>query len=315
MKIKELKNGTRVTVTLLVLEAAGRLTKTKKNYLVVTFSDGIDTIVGNYWDWAGNIIPDKGILLDVVADVGSWQGIAQLTILKLTTNSTADVKDFLPSSNNDIDYLFDIALEIVSNFVKDESLCTLGLTILERYKDKWKSIPAAKLIHHAYIGGTLVHSVSVAKIAIAIAAQVPEANGSLCALGGLLHDVGKLDTYFMNGVVIDMTYEGLLLDHSFLGASLIERISAGIGINVSNEVLVLLKHIILSHHGTLEQGAVIQPKCLEAYIVSHSDAIDAAAEQLRNATATTEDIWTDKLWGLNNLPHITPTYTKRLLKE
>jgi 3'-5' exoribonuclease len=165
------------------------------------------------------------------------------------------------------------------------------------------TIPAAIGVHHAYVGGTLILSLSVAKKSLALANTVQEANTDLCVVGGLLHDVGKLQAYGMDLTTIRMTNTGKLFEHAHLGASMIMDIAAAhmtAKASTDYDKLMLLQHIILSHHGTLEFGAVVEPQCIEAHLVHIADDADAKCEMIIAASNKTDDYWTDKIWGLNN---------------
>lgn len=316
MKIRELEVNQQVTITLLVKSATDKKTRANKPYLAMEFFDGSDTISGNYWDWGGQNIPAKNAVLDVRAQVTEWQGTKQLNIKGMVTNTTASLTDFLPTSDKDIGETYKNAYALVAD-VKDDFLRDLTLSILEELQDKWMSVPGARGIHHAYVAGTLIHSYSVARISKALAENIPEANVDLCVVGGFLHDLGKLFTYKMEGATIDMTDEGMLYDHLFIGAEFIGnyadnhyRLDP-----ICEAKLEMLRHIILSHHGVLEFGAVVVPMSIEAHIVHHADAVDAAAEQIREQSAKTGMTkWTDKIWALANRPHLTTQYVREMMK-
>lgn len=319
MKISELEVGKTCDITLVVKSAASRETKTKKPYLVIDFFDGIDTITGNYWDWTSGIIPEANSILDVVAQVSEWQGKKQLTIKAMRNNTTQHISEFAPSSDHDLREVYMNAYALLSE-VKDDMLRDLSLSIFDELRSLWLEVPGAKGIHHAYTGGTLVHSYNVAKIAKAIAAEIPEANEDLCVVGGMLHDIGKLYTYCMKGVVIEKTDDGMLYDHIFMGAEFIGNFAeAHIDTDayLSMKKLQLLRHIILSHHGSLEYGSPVVPQCIEALIVNHADGIDAAAEQVRAAARKVADNikWTERIYTLNNTSMLTPAYVHYIMSK
>lgn len=306
-KLSEIKNGQKLETELVVLEASERKTKAGKPYLAMVLSDGERRINGNYWDWepTGDTVQINTVYM-VSAGVSEWQGTLQLNILNMRISAEASLCDFMPSSGADIDYVYATALTI-ANSIKDEQLRTLTVGLLIELEDKWRTIPGAKSVHHAYVAGTLIHSVSVATIAAAIAKHIPEANSSLVTTGALLHDLGKLYTYGMDGVVIDYTDEGQLFEHAFIGAEFVGNFAENI--TIDDGKLALLRHIILSHHKNLEYGAVVTPKCIEAYIVHYADAIDATAEQLREASKNADTApWLDKIWSLDNMRHLNPSY-------
>lgn len=317
MKIRELEVNQVVTIPLVVKSATARETKAKKPYLSMEFYDGTDTINGNYWDWGGQNIPPKNAVLDVRAQVTEWQGTKQLNIKGMTTNTTIPLLEFMPSSGNDIAETYKNAYALMSD-VKDDFLRDLALSVLEELQDAWLTVPGAKGVHHAYTAGTLIHSYSVARIAKAIAECTPGANVDLCIVGGMLHDVGKLYTYVVDGITIEMTDEGMLYDHIFMGAEFIGNYADN---HYKLDELCMLKlemlrHIILSHHGKLEYGAVVTPMSIEAHIVCHADGVDAAAEQVREQSTKVGHVkFTDRIWTLENRPHMTTQYVQEVMKS
>lgn len=319
MKIRELELNQVVDITLVVKSATARETKAKKPYLSLDFYDGTDSISGNYWDWGGTNIPQKNAILDVHAQVTEWQGVKQLNIKDMRTNTEATLSDFAPSSGVDVYEVYTDAYALLSD-VKDDFIRDLALSIMEDLQQRWTTVPGAITIHHAYVAGTLVHSYSVASIAKAIAEHTPGANVDLCVVGGMLHDVGKLYAYNLNGVSVEMTDEGKLYEHSFMGAEFLGNYAES-HFDLSNkdyrfEKVEMLRHIILSHHGRLEYGAPVTPASIEAHIVSHADAIDAAAEQVRSFSAKLDNAkWTDKIWALDNKPHITTQYVAEVMRK
>lgn len=316
MKIKELEIGCLVDIVLAVKSATARETKAKKPYLSLEFYDGVDTISGNYWDWGGTNIPAKNTVLNVKAQVTEWQGTKQLNVKMMSTNTEIPLSAFAPSSGLDVNAIYRDAYALITE-VKDDFLRSITLAVLEELHDKWLTVPGAKGVHHAYTAGTLIHSYSVACIAKAIAEHTPGANVDLCTVGGMLHDIGKLYTYKLNGVAIDMTDEGMMYDHIFMGAEFIGNYADNHYMMDETCMLKLemLRHIILSHHGKLEYGSVTVPLSIEAHIVYHADAIDAAAEQVRSQSAKVGNAkWTDRIWPLENRPHLTTQYVAEVMK-
>jgi 3'-5' exoribonuclease len=319
MKICELEVGKSCNITLVVKSATPRETRAKKPYLVLELYDGVDTVTGNYWDWVSGNIPEVNSILDVSATVTEWQGKKQLTISSLRNNTTRHLAEFMPSNGMDIGKVYNAAYELAGT-VKDDMLRNLLLSALEALQNSWLTVPGAKGVHHAYIGGTLVHSYSVAKIAKAIAEQIPEANTDLCIVGGMLHDVGKLFTYKMNGIAIDRTDDGNLYEHIFMGAEFIGNFADSV-VDTDNYLnmkkLQLLRHIILSHHGCLEYGSPVTPQCIEAFIVNHADGIDASVEQIRTAARKVPDNlkWTERIYTLGNCAQLTPNYVSASMAD
>lgn len=318
MKIKDLTIGSIVTIPLVVLSATARETKAKKPYLQLELYDGTDTIQGNYWDWSSGNIPEKNAILDVKAQVSEYMDVKQLNIKSLTLNTEKHISEFEPNSGVDIAEVYKEAYAIASD-LKDDFLRSVTLALLEQLRSRWLTVPGAKNVHHAFVGGTLVHSLSVAKIAKAISQQIPDSNDELCFVGGLLHDLGKLYTYKINGITIDMTPDGMLCDHTFMGAEFVGNFvdNNELANCVLNEYKCqLLRHIILSHHGSLEHGAAVPPMCIEAHIVHCADSVDAATQQvIEQSKKLGEAMFTDRIWGLGNRPQLTTQYVKHVFSS
>lgn len=317
MKICDIEVGNTYTITAVVKSATPRETRAKKPYLVLELYDGSDSITANYWDWTSGKVPNTNDILDVTATVTEWQGKKQLTVSKMRANETRHLAEFAPTGTHNIDAVYRDAYELISE-VHDDTLRDLTLAILDELQHEWLTVPGARGVHHAYVGGTLVHSYSVAKLAKAIAETIPEANVDLCVVGGFLHDIGKLYTYRLNGVSIDMSDEGMLYEHIFMGAEFVGNFAdAHVDTDSYSTMrkVQLLRHIILSHHGSLEYGSPVTPQCIEAFIVNHADGLDAATEQIRNAASKVPctSKWTDRIFTLNNRAQLTPRYIDTIM--
>ena len=317
LKLSETEVGKIYTLPLVVMSITARETKAKKPYLSMELYDGVDKIQGNFWDWGGKNIPDKNSILDVTAQVTEWQGNKQLSIKSLATNSERHISEFTPSSGIDIATVYKAAY-VLATEIPDDFFRMLCLAALEELQSAWISAPGAKTIHHAYTAGTLIHSFSVAKLAKVMAQLIPGADESIATAGGLLHDIGKLFGYKIDGVVCEMTEEGILYDHLFIGAEFIGNFANNICLintELDERKLEILRHIILSHHGSREAGAVTLPACIEAHIVFHADSVDAAAEIIRDASSkVSKTKLTDRIWALGNQPQITTDYVAAIMQ-
>ncbi len=313
----DLSVGDALPVLSVVVTSATPL-KTKKgsDYLRLEVFDGREKLQGMYWDWAGNAVPElnnKVYILSV--SVTEYNGSKQLTVHSIKTDTETPLTDFQPSSGKDVVDVFKEAYSFVLDNVRDDLLRDLALMALEKHKELWLTIPAATGVHHAFVGGTLIHSLSVAKLAYCMAQLIPEAHSDLCLVGGLLHDIGKLYGYDMEGATPVMTFSGKLYEHAVLGTEVLQDLTTELSFKTKDDYtkIDILAHIILSHHGTLEFGAVVEPQCMEAHIVHLADSVDARCEIIKEASDKNDNEWTDKVWALNNRCMLNYKGIKRLV--
>lgn len=286
--IKDFQPGTTITATLLVKSSEIKMTKNGKPYLFVVFTDGHDEITGNKWDYAAAVSPPANEILDVSAAVTTWNGSKQLTITRLVVNTEMNVSDFAPQGPNDPSELWLHAMRLADH-IQEPNLKELVLSTYEQHHEQLLIAPAAKGVHHAYIGGLLEHSVSMAELSIPMAKHTG-ADVGLCVAGCLLHDIGKLGAYQLNGAVIEMTDAGKLLDHMMIGCTMLDPENPG---------TPFIQHIILSHHGQPEWGSAVKPKMLEAWIVHYCDMLDSRAAMIHGAEME-DTIWTKKTYYLDS---------------
>ncbi|MNB69360.1 3'-5' exoribonuclease YhaM [compost metagenome] len=312
LKIKDLNVGDSVVLIAIVKEAIQKKTKPPGNkpYLYLTVFDGADTISGNHWDYGDKNPPPKNAILNVHAVVGEWQGNKQLNIKTITKNEEYGPEAFVPSGDVDIDYYME-RFETLIGEIHHPHLQQITHAAFIDFKKEWRTLPAAKSVHHAYVGALLKHSVDVAVKAAALADLIPYAEMDLVLAGGLLHDFGKIWVYKFDGASIEFTEEGNMIEHLVAGVKYTEKYRN----EANSKALDLIQHIIVSHHGKMEYGSPMTPKFLEAWIVNAADMIDAKSETILDANrkAAPGDIYTDKVWSLENRQMFTQEYVRGLL--
>lgn len=313
LRIVDMEVGQTYECPLAVVASSSRTTKAGKPYLVMELYDGYDTITCNYWDWSGEAGPKRNTVYNFKVECSEYLGKKQLTCRRVKLNTTDALESFMPQGYHDVAQcykdFFQMALSIQDDFYRN-----VALNILEDTKDLWLHVPGAVTIHHNYMGGTLVHSLGVAKKAKVLAEVTEGAWVDLTIIGAMFHDIGKLFTYNLEGLTIDITYDGQLFDHVFIGAEFIGNFAEQYLSCEWDEVkLQLLRHIILSHHGKKEYGSPVTPKSIEAHIVAHADGLDVAEELINDASRKAgNEVWSEKIWALSNMPHLTTTFIDRL---
>ena len=309
MRIKDLAVGDKATIDLLVLASSIRLTTSKKPYLDMILTDGIDKISAKKWDWNISSKPEVGSVVTINADVTKWAGNKQL-IASSVRRSTKRPEEFAPKGNFNIDD-YKAKLNMLLLDMENATLKNLVTKIFDDYLEQWETTPGATGVHHAYLAGTFQHSVDTAIIAKAIATNIDGCNVDLCVAGALLHDVGKLLVYELNGSVINYTEYGHLLEHIIGGIVILDKYRT----EENSEIITLLQHIIAAHHGKLEFGSPVTPKFLEAWIVSYADGIDAKANTIQRLNKGCNDKFTEKEWALNNSAMLSQRYIEEVMNR
>lgn len=310
LKIKDLNAGSNVSIDLLVKDAQPKLTKGKKKYLDITFFDGADDINGKRWDWDGNKMPEKNMVLTVSAGVTEWAGKPQLNITAMRRNHDIGVEAFAPTGNVDTALYVEKFKSLVGE-LSSETVVDLLEKMFHEHLNLWETVPAAKSVHHAYVAGTLQHSVDVALKVRALIPFLPPVNRDLCIAGALLHDVGKLWSYRLDGAVIDNTDDAELLDHITIGILKLEELRTA----DNAETVKLLQHILASHHGSLEHGAIVTPRFMEAWVVHLMDMLDAKGNTIEtlNSKVVDGNTKTAKEWTLDNRAMFTQDHVDKLV--
>ena len=166
-----------------------------------------------------------------------------------------------------------------------KKLCKLVLTD-PRIADHLKTAPAAKVMHHAYAGGLLEHTLGVAKLCMTFADLYPHLDRQTLLAGAVCHDLGKL-WELSQGLAADYTEEGRLMGHIQLMLDFLEPLARKA--NLEDHLALHLKHLILSHHGQYEFGSPRLPATGEAFALHYADNLDAKLNQVRNALGAVPD--------------------------
>ena len=267
-------------------------------FLTLKLIDKTGEITGRVWERAEEVaasIPAKGAVF-IRGRSEKYRDELQLQVQEITPLALdrIDPSDFLPVCPVSPEALFE-RLKVLAATLKSRSLARLMKHLLgdRELMSRFKLAPAAKSMHHAYLGGLLEHSVSVAELTSVISSRYPDLDRDLLIVGAVLHDIGKIHE-FTYDLVIDYSHEGRLLGHMVLGVQILEDKIAGLK-KFPEEEALLLKHMILSHHGETDLGAVRLPMTREAFVVHMADDLDAKMNSLNRILATRkegDDAWT-----------------------
>ena len=291
--IADLTDGAEVSACYLVHEVRRQEARNSKPYLRLLLGDRSGTIPAMVWEEVDRwepLCPAESIV-GVRARVGSYQDRLQLTVsvVEPLRADAADLEYLLPSSPRPRERM-EGELEALIASVADRGLRKLLHRCLGRGSElgrAFRAHPAAKRNHHAYLGGLLEHSVSVATVCSALAshyqAQGHRVDRDLLVAGALLHDVGKVrELRGMPGA--GYTDEGQLLGHIVIGIQLVGREGERIA-SLPPERLLLLQHLIASHQGKPEWESPKSPQILEGVLLHYADDLDAKVNQVTTLLA------------------------------
>ncbi len=300
-KVKDFVSGDAINQPLLVGMVNQGVTTSGSPYLSLSLQDVTGTIDAKYW----SVKPDQealcqsGKIIQVVGDVISYKGHLQLKIAEVSLpQGELDPMDFRMSAPIDKDLLHKDINDAVAS-LKDEVLKKVVTQLLNDAGESFYSRPAAVKNHHEFDGGLATHVVSMLKLAQAVLPLYPVLDHDLLIAGVLVHDIGKLKE-LSGGVVPEYTFEGKLLGHISIGNAMIMEAATKLGLQ-DKESVILLEHMVLSHHGEYEFGSPMLPMTPEAEALHFIDNFDARMEMLRKAMDNTKKgEFTIKLYPLEN---------------
>ena len=274
-----------------ILKSANpKVTANGKPFLTGALSDRTGVMEMKVWDYAGPLTAaDEGKVVKVRGTVGEFRGTPQFTASRIRLAAADDQVDpasLVPTAPIDREAAM-AALQKWAASIEDEDYRAVAEAMLERHGQALERIPAAKSVHHAFLGGLLMHTANMMKLADFLAELYRDTiDRSLLLAGTLLHDMAKEQEFVFSqlGLATDYSVKGQLLGHLVMGAQEAARVAETL--HVPEEKSVLLQHLILSHHGEPEFGAAVRPLCAEAELLSLIDAVDSRMEIYRETYDT-----------------------------
>lgn len=280
----------------LLQDLVRRETKDARPYLLCTFRDKTGQINGVFWDVPVDVDDwiRPGIVAMVTGRVNNYRNSLQITTTDLNPIEADNLSQFLPSSARRQEEMIQELRQTIGELQKPWNELVGKILLDPDFLIIFANSPAARLLHHAYIGGLLEHSLKMATLARFLAQQYPYVNVDLLVSGTLLHDIGKALEYDTSSS-FDFTDEGRLVGHVTRAAIMVEQAAEKLG-NFPEDDLRHLIHLISSHHGTMAWGAPVVPKTLEAIMLHQIDLLDSRIQgfydHLRNDSSG--GTWTSK---------------------
>ena len=279
--------------------------RSKGEFLTLVLSDRTGDVLARVWDDAPALAETfaEGDVIKVAGDVEEYLGRTQLIVNKLrrAEEGEYDLADFLPATEKDVDAML-AAVQAQVRRIENPHLAALVRLFYDdaQFTARLAQAPAARRVHHAYLGGLLEHISEILTLCDTVLALYPAIDGDLLRAGALLHDVGKLREFSWDRE-IDYTDEGRLVGHVVLGDEAVSRALAQLP-DFPAELALRVRHMLLSHHGRYEWGSPRRPATLEAIALHHVEDLSAQVNRfqlLLGARREPDEVWTeyDRLLG------------------
>ena len=298
----------------LVLHKQQRMTKSNKPYLNLILGDKTGQVEGRIWDPADSRIArefERGDVVKARGCVSRFDDRLQMKVDHLRKAAPGEVEkgDLLPCTSCDVDELWQRLLGFVESFTDPDLKLLLNTLLADSgLAQAYREAPAARQLHHAWLGGLLEHVVSLLGLADRVAqhynSMKPDTlHRDLLLTGVMLHDIGKVheltwDTGF------EYSVEGVLLGHIQMGLDLVQRVVDKLP-DFPPRLKTLVLHLILSHHGKLEFGSPKLPMIPEALVLNFVDDLDAKMQAVASEFEKSAregkgaDELTGRIWALD----------------
>lgn len=304
--------GVQVDLYLLIKSATKGIASNGKPFLTLILQDQSGEIEAKLWD--ANEEDEKNYtaqnIVKIIGDTHNYRGKSQLKIRQIRRTGPSDsvkLDDFLetaPLSQEEMtgkltQYIFDM---------KNPNIQRITRHLLKKHQKAFLEYPAATKNHHEFVSGLVYHVVSMLDLAKAIATLYPSLDKDLLYAGVILHDMGKVVE--LSGPISTVyTVEGNLLGHITIMVNEIGKAAEELGIN--GEEVLILKHLVLSHHGKAEWGSPKPPLIKEAEILHYIDNLDAKMNMLDRALERVKPgEFTERVFALDNRSFYKPLFHK-----
>lgn len=276
--VSDLQTGDElVNEPFLLQDVVRRQSRDGRPFLLTILRDRTGQVNGIFWDVPAHIDAwvRPGAVVRVNGRVNFYKEANQVAITDISEMAQVDMAELLPSSKRPQAAMAAELRATVESLSEPWQTLAAYLLLEEPYAHAYANAPAARAMHHAYIGGLLEHSLSMAALARFLSGHYPYVNADLLISGALLHDLGKALEYTLEDG-FRYSEDGRLVGHIVRAIVMVEKAAAELGFPAND--LHQLVHLIASHHGTHEWGAPVLPKTLEAVLLHQIDLMDSRAQ-------------------------------------
>src|SRR4051794_25424024 len=273
-----------ITSTFVVVSKQVKPKKSGDPYLALTLGDRAGQIEAKMWDNVEDSIDgfEQDDFVKVKGLINKYKNRFQITIHKVRRlgETEVDFADYLPKTSKDVRELWKTLTEFVDSF-QDLNLQALVRAFMsdEKISEAYRNAPAAKTLHHAYIGGLLDHVVSLFRSCDLVCRNYPQINRDLLLTGAFLHDIGKIHELTYNRS-FSYTTRGQLLGHMIIELEMLQEKLEQFP-DFPDEMKTLVEHLIISHHGQYDFGSPKLPMFPEALMLHYLDDLDSKMESMR----------------------------------
>ncbi|GHV98195.1 3'-5' exoribonuclease YhaM [Lactobacillus nasalidis] len=290
-RLLDYNEGEEFDLVLIVKSSQLRQDKKGNHYLLMQLADSSGSIRANYWQAsaedanrfnAGTVVEASGM----IEDYRNHDQIKLFSIHPVSPDEEVDLSQLVasaPASSQKMEKEIWAFVDKIAN----QHWHDLVTFLLKKWSQRFFAYPAGKSNHHAYKGGLAFHTLTMLKDARALADNYPAVNRSLLYAGCILHDMGKV-LELSGPVATQYTAEGNLIGHLVLIDEQLMLAAQELGIDLASEDLLLLRHMVLSHHGRYEYGSPKLPALLEAELLHRIDDLDAAVNAITTELSTTK---------------------------
>jgi len=253
-------------------------------YLALTLCDRTGQLDAKMWDNVADAVDafEQDDFVKVKGLINKYSNRFQLTIHKLRRMDDGEIEycDYLPKTTKDVEELWRIIGVYVASFENGYLKSLLEAFMGDpQIAEAYRQAPAAKSLHHAFIGGLIEHVVSLMKLCDSVARLYPQINRDLLLTGAFLHDIGKIyELSYQRS--FSYTTKGQLLGHMIIELEMLHE-KIGLVPEFPPELKTLVEHLIISHHGKYEFGSPKLPMFPEALMLHYLDDLDSKMESMR----------------------------------
>ena len=310
LPVAQMARGDDIEGFYVLKSAFSKVANNGKPFLNLTLSDRTGAVDAKVWDYPGPIgAADEGKVVKIRGSVSEFRGALQVTVERIRLageDDRYDVTALVPTAPIDGEAMYASVVvdpeqvraaqyavehgmvEALLDSITDADYKAVCRELLRRHSESFRTIPAAKSVHHGFLHGLLMHTGNMMQLADFLAGMYADTvDRSLLLAGTFAHDLQKEREFRFSalGLVTDYSVPGQLLGHLVMGAQEIAEIAKEL--DVPEEKSVLLRHLVLSHHGEPEFGAAVRPVCAESELLSYIDMIDSRMEIYREVLGAT----------------------------